>query len=936
MSADRPAFGRRAFLGSGVALSAGAVAAGALSETDGAAAGGALLERGGVLDAGVAAISRGPLRTGSLTVNGLSPAVGIDPDDCHFAWTLQARARGAMQDGYRIVVRRTDPGHAGVVWDSGPVPGAQQAFVLYGGPTLAGDAAYTWTAQARGVGPPRWGPISAPMAFTTAPREADWTALWLRPAGASAQPDRVTYLRADVSPPGGRLRRATAYVSAAHTYRLSVNGAEVDAWPSFCYPDEQYARAVDVTAIIRPGRPNALGVLHRWYGGGQGRPASSPGLLVQLSLWYDDGRHVVYGSDGTWRELPAEWLPSPQRNSDGGDFVEWVDGRAHPTGWSEPGFDDAAWARATVLGPAGTAPFTALYPQRTRIQEHQVSPVRVHRLPSGAVVADFGAVYAARPLVTFSGGDPGQTVTGRVGYLLDPDGQVSTLHGTQGTNLSFSYIMRAGPQSFEGFTYFGFRYLQVDNPGESLGPDQLTAIARHAAMPDVPMATFSSANRMLDSVWKLNAHSCLYCSQEQFIDTPTREKGQFVWDASNESEGVMRAYGEQNLTWQGLRDVRRGQQRYWPDGRVNAVYPNDDGARFFGTFTARYPEWLWRYYASTGDRSTAILLYPSVSKAAAWLWSARQPGNGLLYGLADQSNGDPVYGYDLAVAADTASNVLAVNAFNRVSQLASVAGDAAGMALWQGRAGELASSVNASLRRTDGVYVDGVLPNGAQSSSASQEANALALAYGIVPAADSARVGGYVAGLGVHLGPNHGLELLRGLTVAGMPDAGVRTLTDTSIPGWAHIVAAGGTFTWEVWSPSDLIGDSMSHGWGSSALVAIQETLLGVSFSAPNPDGTLRLTVAPPPRGLPRASGTVPTTAGPVSVDWQRNGRDLALDLTLPANLTAQIHLPAASASNVREGGVVAGRAPGVSVASDAGGVAVVEVGGGSYRFTSR
>jgi alpha-L-rhamnosidase len=934
MSAGPPPFGRRAFLGAGVAVSAGAVAAGALAETAGGAAGGGLAEAGHMEDVGVTAVPRGPLRAGSLTVNGLAPAVGIDPDDCHFAWTLRSAGRGAMQNGYRIAVHRTDPGRVGPIWDSSTVLSAQQAFVVYGGPALDGDATYAWTVQARGYGP-QWGPVSAPMTFTTALRAKDWTAQWLKPAAASTQPDRVTYLRKEVTPAGGVVRRATVYVSAAHTYRLYVNGEAVDAWPSFCYPDEQYARAVDVTRLIRPGRANALGVLHRWYGAGQGRPTSAPGMLLQLSLWYGDGRHVVYGTDGTWRELPAEWLPSPQRNSDGGDFVEWVDGRAHPQGWSEPGFDDAAWASAAALGPVGTAPFTTLFAQRTRVEEHHVSPISVRTLPGGAVVADFGAVYAARPLVTFAAGDPGRTVTGRVGYLLDPDGQVSTLHGTQGTNLSFSYILGNGPQAFEGFTYLGFRYLQVDNPGQPLDRDQLVAIARHAAMPDVPTATFSSGNRMLDAVWRLNAHSCLYCSQEQFVDTPTREKGQFVWDASNESEGVMRAYGDQNLTWQGLRDVRRGQQRYWPDGRVNAVYPNGDGARFFGTFTARYPEWLWRYYASTGDRATAVLAYTSVSKVAAWLWSARQAGNGLLYGLADQSNGDPVYGYDLSVAADTASNVLAVNAFNRVAQLASVAGDEAGSALWQGRAAQLTAAVNATLRRADGVYVDGVMPSGAQSSSASQEANALALAYGVVPTAEVAQVGAYVAGLGIHLGPNHGLELLRGLTAAGMPEAVVRTLTDASIPGYAHIVASGGTFTWEVWSPSDLIGDSMSHGWGSSALVAMQETLLGVTFRDPNPDGTLRITVAPPIRGLPRASGTVPTAAGPVSVDWRRSGRGMALDLTMPPNLTALVHLPATAAANLREGGIAAARAPGVSVYSVSDGVAVLEVGSGSYRFTS-
>jgi alpha-L-rhamnosidase len=917
-----------------MALSAGAVASGALGGEGAEGAGAAVRAAGVVGDVGAEATPRGPLRVGALTVNGLVDTVGVEPDDCQFAWTLRSAGRGAKQNGYRITVRRTDPGFAGPVWDSGTVLSATQAFVLYDGPALAGDAGYSWTVQARGYGP-RWGPVSAPANFSTALRTADWTAQWLKPAGSSAQPDRVTYLRREVTPASGEIHRATVYVSAAHTYRLFLNGEAVDAWPSFAYPDEQYTRAVDVTRIVRAGRANALGVLHRWYGGGQGRPASTPGLLLQLSLWYRDGRRAVFGTDGTWRELPAEWLPSAQRNSDGGDYVEWVDGRAHPQGWSSPGFDDSTWTTATVLGAVGTAPFTGLFAQRTRIEEHQVSPVRVRTLANGAVVADFGAVYAARPLVQFSSGDPGRTVTGRVGYLLDPGGQVSTLHGTQGTNLSFSYIMGAGRQAYEGFTYDAFRYLQVDNPGQSLGSDPLVAIVRHAAMPEGPMATFSSGNRMLDAVWKLNARSCLYCSQEQFVDTPTREKGQFVWDAANESEGVMRAYGEQNLTWQGLRDVMRGQRRYWPDGRVNAVYPNDDGARAFGTFTARYPEWLWRYYASTGDRATAILFYGSVGEAAAWLWSARQAGNGLLFGLADQSNGDPVYGYDLSVAADTASNALAVNAFNRVSQLADVAGDQAGASLWRGRAAQLSAAINASLRRTDGVYVDGLSASGAQSRSASQEANALALAYGVVPSGDVDRVGAYVASLGVHLGPNHGLELLRGLAAAGRPDAVVRTLTNTSIPGWARIVAEGGTFTWEVWSPSDLIGDSRSHGWGSSALVAMQEALLGVSFRAPNPDGTLRITVAPPVRGLPRASGSVPTVAGPVLVDWQRSGRGMTLDLTMPANLTALVHLPATSASNVREGGVAAGNAPGVSVYSFVDGIALLAVGSGSYRLTS-
>ena len=927
-------FGRRAFLASSAGVAAGATVAGATPLAPTASSEAAEFDVAERTRADTLAGPPGPLRARGLTANGTVDAVGVDPDDCSFAWTLQARGRQVMQTAYRIVVRRTDPTRGGIVWDSGSVLSARQAFVAFGGSPLAADAAYQWTVQPRGYAE-RWGPVSAPARFTTALRQSDWQAQWLRPAGASQQPDRFTYLRTEVATPSGTVTRATAHISAAHTYRLFVNGTPLDAWPSFSYPDEQYARAVDLTGVVTGGRRSAIGVLHRWYGAGKGRPASAPGLLFQLSLWYSDGRHVVFGSDGTWRERPAEWLPSPQRNSDACDFVEWVDGRAHPSGWADPGYDDGAWVPATVIGPAGSAPFTRTYAQRTRIEEHAVGPVSMHTLTSGSVVADFGAVYAARPRVTFRSGQAGRTVPLRVGYLLDPDGSVSTTHGTQVTNLTFSYVMADGPQTFEAFSYLGFRYLQIDDPGQAIGPGQVVAIARHAAMPAVPMATFATDDRTLDAVWKLNARSCLYCCHEQFVDTPTREKAQFLWDAANESEAVMRTYGEQNLSWQGLRDGARGQARFWPDGRVNVVYPYGFGARDIPTFTERYPEWVWRYYLATGDRTTASALYPTTVRIAGYLWGARQTGTGLLYGLADVSEGDPTYGYDPNVAADTASNVLAVNALTRIAQLADLVGDAAGAATQRARAAQLSAAVNRLLVRPDGIYIDGVDADGTPSTHTSQEANALALAYGIVPPASVDAVGAYVASLKIAVGPNHGLELLRALAAAGRPADMVRVLTDPLVPGWAQILAKGGTFTWETWTPSDLIGDSMSHGWGSSALVAMQETLLGLSLMEPNPDGTVRVTVAPPSAGLARALGSMPTIAGPVQVSWQRRGTGAALDLAVPANASALVHLPAADRSSVREGGVAVANAPGVAVYSIGGGVAVLSVESGTYRFTS-
>jgi alpha-L-rhamnosidase len=185
-------FGRRTFLASSAGVAAGAaIAAGAeVSLEPGGAAGAAGRS---ITTTDAAAQHSGLVRATGLTVNGLTNPMGIDPDGCSFAWTLHATARAAVQRGFRVVVRRTDPGHAGLAWDSGPVQSGRQAFVPYDGRTLAGDAAYGWTVQCQGAAG-TWGPMSAPSSFTTALREADWKASWLIPS-AGAQPDRVTYLR---------------------------------------------------------------------------------------------------------------------------------------------------------------------------------------------------------------------------------------------------------------------------------------------------------------------------------------------------------------------------------------------------------------------------------------------------------------------------------------------------------------------------------------------------------------------------------------------------------------------------------------------------------------------------------------------------------------------------------------------------------------------
>ena len=469
--------------------------------------------------------------------------------------------------------------------------------------------------------------------------------------------------------------RARAYMSAGQQYDLRVNGVRAAHGPSFAYPDEQYYEATDITTLLHAGAQNAIGVVTHWSTPGQGRPASVPAFIARITIDHADGTRQVIVSNGTWRTHKGPWIQGGPRN-DEGDFIEHVDGRLEPIGWDTARFDDLAWPRAQVLGPHPTAPFLHLYAARTHIVEHPVQPVTFKRLADGAYVADFGAVIAATPSIVLHAGVAGRAVSVLGGYLLDANGHVSKTRGIQQTDMHWYYDERAGPQIFQPFGYLGYRYLEIDGAGEPLTASDVTSLARHADMPDEDAASFKTSNPAIDAVWNLARHSALYASQEQFVDTPTREKGAFM--DPYDSVVTMAAFDDRAMTFEALRDFARSQKRYWPDGRVNVVYPNGDGKRDIPDSTEQYVQWAWQVYETTGDRAQAASLYPVVKNISDYVNRAINTGTGLvtnlpgggsdyLYGLVDWP--PPMrYGYDMATVARTTENIYAVDVFDRVAR----------------------------------------------------------------------------------------------------------------------------------------------------------------------------------------------------------------------------------------------------------------------------
>ncbi|MBI5685967.1 MAG: hypothetical protein HZC54_12920, partial [Verrucomicrobia bacterium] len=74
---------------------------------------------------------------------------------------------------------------------------------------------------------------------------------------------------------------------------------------------------------------------------------------------------------------------------------------------------------------------------------------------------------------------------------------------------------------------------------------------------------------------------------------------------------------------------------------------------------------------------------------------------------------------------------------------------------------------------------------------------------------------------------------------------------------------------------------------------------------------------------------------GRIESAWKKSGDKLTLNVTIPANTTATVLVPAKSADTITESSKPLAKAPGVKFLRMEGNRAVLEVEAGSYRFSS-
>ncbi len=878
-----------------------------------------------------------------LEVEARRGPVFLDASHPRLSWKLRSPERQQRQAAYQILVassrERLAPARADL-WDSGRVASGETAWIPYAGSPLRSFQRCWWTVRVWNESgeASQW---SEPGEWTAAILDrSDWKGAWIAGPDTKLTSGPLPIFRREITIDRA-VRRAVVLLCGVGFHELRINGAKAGdhvlapAWSN--YRDTVWYEGYDVTGMLKRGA-NVLGVLlgNGFYNVAGGRYTKytgsfgHPRLYVQLHLEFEDGSASDIATDPTWRVHDGPMVFSCIYG--GEDF----DARLEPEGWDRPGFDDSGWSRAHSVEAAGGTMRAQSSPP-IRVQE-SFRPVRVTQPKPGVFVYDLGQNFAGWPKIEVSG-PTGARVLLTPGELLDPSGLVS--QRSSGGPTSFSYRLRgSGRESWSPrFTYYGFRYVQVEGAAPEASPrpgmPTLHALEGQFLHLDTPrVGRFRCSKELFNRIHALIDAAIRSNMQHVLTDCPHREK--LGWIEQLHLMGPSLFYNWDLRAWtpKAIRDMREAQTA---EGLVPGIAPE---YVVFGWSLVGFrdsPEWgsssillpwlNWEWY---GDRKPLEDSYAAMKRYAEYL-DSKSEGHVLSYGLGDWYDigpGEPGASKltPLGVTA-TATYFADLRALERTAMLLGREADARAFAA---QAGQVRDAFQKAFYK----------PDGPTYASSSQTALAMPLVLGIAP--EEARpalvkgLAGDVRARGNHttagdIGYHY---VTHALLEGGRSDTLFDMTSRTDPPSYGAQLAAGATSLTEAWDSNP--SSSQNH----LMLGHIEQWFYaGLAGIRPDPDapGLRRLTIRPEIVGdLTSVEASWETFRGAVSVRWRIEGDALHLAVEIPPGISSEIAVPASSEEQVWEGGARASQAAGLRVLRQEEGRMVFEAASGRYDFEVR
>lgn len=306
------------------------------------------------------------------------------------------------------------------------------------------------------------------------------------------------------------------------------------------------------------------------------------------------------------------------------------------------------------------------------------------------------------------------------------------------------YVLADGPQTFTSTNWKGFRYVKLRLSGteEPIRIRSLRCTISTAGFEE--RGVFASSEEKLDAVFDISRHTIRLCSRDFVMDTPWRERNQWLGDTSLVIlPGIFSCFGDTGMARQFLKAAAATQL---PGGlltHLSQPYNLIGGfaRKLISNVIADY-SLLWigalrEYHDITGDTDLVRRLFPSVVGILQFHWRYMDD-RGIVGHIPAHQFIDHVYkpGTD----PNPAYNAIWYATLRSARRLAELLGDATTAAATEQTRSALSSKFGAAFYdKATGVYRDGdadksdVAENGSgvPFGGVSEQANMAAIAWGL-------------------------------------------------------------------------------------------------------------------------------------------------------------------------------------------------------------
>ena len=885
----------------------------------------------------------------ALKCEWLTNPVGIDVIVPRLSWQLQSAEKNVEQTAYQVLVassREKLQRDEGDIWNSGKISSTASIHVSYKGKPLLSRTACYWKVKSfTNKGASGWSePAYWSMALLHAP---DWKAKWIgydKPFAwdSITQWSRLSarYFRKSFQS-ASAVKRATVYISGLGLYELYLNGNKMGNQVLAPAPTD-YRKSVlyntyDVTGNISKGENVIAAVLGngRFFTMRQAYKPKKinnfgfPKLLLQLEIVYADGTVKTIVSDDSWK-LNAD---GPIRTNNEYDGEEY-DARKEFTGWSSAGFNDAQWWKPSLVqAPPGRLKAQMNEPMRLM---KTVEPVSVTRISEGKYILDMGQNFAGWLQLRVKGKEADKVVL-RFAESLGPDGNLYTanLRDARSTD---SYTLKGAAEErwHPSFVYHGFRYVEISGyPGiPSVKDFEGQMIYDDLANTGSFRCADTVINAVVNNAWWGIASNY----KGMPVDCPQRNERQpWLGDRATGAGGESFLFGNAALYSKWLNDIEESQTAAGSIPDVAPAFWNyySDNVTWPATYIL-VADMLHRQF---GDEQSVIRHYASMKKWMGYMKDRYMKE----FIVTKDKYGDwcvPPESPELIRSRDstrtTRGELLATAYYYRLLQVmkkfAGISKQEQDIKLFDDLANNIRSAFNkkffnASLNQYDNNTIT---------------ANLLPLYFGMVPEGKNERVFNSIFkklqtdNMHISTGVIGTQWLMRGLTENRQAAAAVNLAANTSYPSWGYMLSQGATTIWELWNGNTanpqmnsqnhimLLGDLLIWLFediagikSDDAAAAFKQIVMRPSFDA----------------GLKEAAASYESPYGKIASHWKIQGDTIAWDITIPANASALVHIPARSAAAVSESGNTISGAAGLVLTKWENGIAVIKAGSGQYHF---